>query len=40
MNVGDEKGLILDKAVRDANPKVALELGCYCGHAEFEIVCG
>src|SRR5690554_5091690 len=31
INVGDEKGKLLDTAVRRANPKLALELGTYCG---------
>ncbi|WP_067843507.1 O-methyltransferase [Nocardia lijiangensis] len=33
MNVGDEKGLLLDAAVRRANPLLALELGAYCGYS-------
>lgn len=32
MNIGDEKGELLDAAVRRADPKVALELGTYCGY--------
>jgi catechol O-methyltransferase len=31
INVGDEKGELLDAAVRRANPSLALELGTYCG---------
>src|SRR4029078_11525204 len=31
VNVGDEKGELLDEAVRRADPNVALELGTYCG---------
>src|ERR1700753_1535009 len=31
MNVGDEKGQLLDTAVKRANPKLAIELGAYCG---------
>ncbi|MEV0338047.1 class I SAM-dependent methyltransferase [Nocardia sp. NPDC050713] len=33
MNVGDEKGLLLDAAVRRAKPLLALELGAYCGYS-------
>ncbi|MFD0360871.1 O-methyltransferase [Nocardia sp. GCM10030253] len=33
MNVGDEKGLLLDAAVRRAEPKLLLELGTYCGYS-------
>jgi catechol O-methyltransferase len=32
INVGDEKGQLLDAAVRRANPTLALELGTYCGY--------
>ena len=37
INVGDEKGLILDAAVRRAEPEVALELGTYCGYGALRI---
>jgi catechol O-methyltransferase len=37
MNVGDEKGALLDAAVRRANPKLALELGTYCGYSALRI---
>jgi catechol O-methyltransferase len=37
MNVGDEKGELLDAAVRRANPKLALELGTYCGYGALRI---
>ena len=37
MNVGDEKGLLLDAAVRRANPVLALELGTYCGYGALRI---
>uniref|UniRef100_A0A8C0V7X2 catechol O-methyltransferase n=2 Tax=Cyanistes caeruleus TaxID=156563 RepID=A0A8C0V7X2_CYACU len=37
MNVGDEKGKILDKTVEEANPSVALELGTYCGYSAVRI---
>lgn len=33
MNVGDEKGEILDRAVRRAQPLRLLELGTYCGYS-------
>jgi catechol O-methyltransferase len=38
INVGDEKGALLDAAVRRANPKLALELGTYCGYSALRIV--
>ena len=37
MNVGDEKGAILDAAVRRAAPTQALELGTYCGYSAMRI---
>ncbi|MHA7652011.1 O-methyltransferase [Mycobacterium sp. ML4] len=37
INVGDEKGAILDTAVRRADPGVALELGTYCGYGALRI---
>lgn len=37
INVGDEKGLLLDAAVRRANAAVALELGTYCGYGALRI---
>lgn len=33
MNVGDEKGAILDRAVHRAQPQRLLELGTYCGYS-------
>ncbi|MDQ3621432.1 MAG: class I SAM-dependent methyltransferase, partial [Verrucomicrobiota bacterium] len=33
MNVGDEKGEILDAAIRRAAPRRLLELGTYCGYS-------
>jgi catechol O-methyltransferase len=33
MNVGDEKGEILDRAVERSAPKLLLELGAYCGYS-------
>src|SRR6201996_9155560 len=37
INVGDEKGALLDDAVRRADPKLALELGTYCGYGALRI---
>lgn len=37
INVGDEKGLLLDDAVRRASPSTALELGTYCGYGALRI---
>ncbi|KAJ8393500.1 hypothetical protein AAFF_G00059730 [Aldrovandia affinis] len=37
MNVGDEKGLILDSIVSEVNPSTALELGTYCGYSTVRI---
>lgn len=37
INVGDEKGLLLDAAVRRASPATALELGTYCGYGALRI---
>lgn len=37
INVGDEKGLILDAAVARANPKCILELGTYCGYSALRM---
>ncbi|BBZ32943.1 O-methyltransferase [Mycolicibacterium confluentis] len=37
INIGDEKGRLLDAAVRRANPKLALELGTYCGYGALRI---
>lgn len=33
MNVGDEKGAILDEVIKRAQPKRILELGTYCGYS-------
>jgi catechol O-methyltransferase len=33
INVGDEKGEILDRAIRNARPRLLLELGTYCGYS-------
>ena len=37
INVGDEKGELLDAAVRRASPGLALELGTYCGYSALRI---
>ena len=37
MNVGDEKGLILDDAVRRQHPRQLLELGAYCGYSALRM---
>ena len=37
MNVGDEKGAILDEALRRKNPKAILELGTYCGYSALRM---
>lgn len=37
INVGDEKGEILDDAVRKANPSRILELGTYCGYSSLRM---
>jgi catechol O-methyltransferase len=37
INVGDEKGALLDGAVQRANPKLALELGTYVGYSALRI---
>jgi catechol O-methyltransferase len=35
--LGEEKGSILDAAVQGFNPKVALEIGTYCGYSAIRI---
>ena len=37
INVGDEKGQLLDAAVQRADPALALELGTYCGYGALRI---
>uniref|UniRef100_A0A3Q1HX85 catechol O-methyltransferase n=2 Tax=Anabas testudineus TaxID=64144 RepID=A0A3Q1HX85_ANATE len=37
MNVGDEKGCILDSVVSELNPSTVLELGTYCGYSTVRI---
>jgi catechol O-methyltransferase len=38
INVGDEKGALLDAAVRRAAPRLVLELGTYCGYSALRLV--
>jgi catechol O-methyltransferase len=38
INVGDEKGAILDAAIARANPKLLLELGTYCGYSALRTI--
>jgi catechol O-methyltransferase len=38
MNVGDEKGELLDAALRRAAPRRLLELGTYCGYSALRTV--
>jgi catechol O-methyltransferase len=37
INIGDEKGEILDQAVRKAKPRRLLELGTYCGYSALRM---
>src|SRR3954449_8262834 len=37
INVGDEKGAILDEAVRRVRPRHLLELGTYCGYSALRM---
>lgn len=37
INVGDEKGALLDAAVRRAQPRLVLELGTYCGYSALRL---
>ena len=37
INVGDEKGEILDRAVIRASPQLLLELGTYCGYSALRM---
>jgi catechol O-methyltransferase len=37
INVGDEKGAILDRAVERARPRQILELGTYCGYSALRM---
>lgn len=38
INVGDEKGAILDEAIRRVRPRRLLELGTYCGYSALRTV--
>jgi catechol O-methyltransferase len=38
INVGDEKGALLDAAIRRAEPRRLLELGTYCGYSALRTV--
>ncbi len=38
MNVGDEKGELLDSAIRRTEPRRLLELGTYCGYSALRTV--
>src|SRR5918992_343041 len=38
INVGDEKGELLDAAIRRAEPRRLLELGTYCGYSALRAV--
>jgi len=37
INVGDEKGELLDAALRRAAPRLILELGAYCGYSALRM---
>jgi catechol O-methyltransferase len=37
INVGDEKGALLDAAVQRAKPRLILELGTYCGYSALRM---
>ena len=37
INVGDEKGRILDAAIEEARPRRVLELGTYCGYSALRM---
>jgi catechol O-methyltransferase len=37
INVGDEKGALLEAAVRRAAPRLVLELGTYCGYSALQM---
>jgi catechol O-methyltransferase len=37
INVGDEKGALLDRALRRASPRLVLELGTYCGYSALRM---
>src|ERR1700710_1456653 len=37
MNIGDEKGELLDEVVKQSAPKRAVELGAFCGYSGLRI---
>ncbi|MDA0252226.1 MAG: O-methyltransferase [Actinomycetota bacterium] len=37
VNIGDEKGRLLDAAVRRSDPRLAVELGTYCGYSALRM---
>ena len=37
INVGDEKGKLLDRAIERTSPRLALELGTYCGYGALRM---
>ncbi|WP_255790495.1 O-methyltransferase [Mycobacteroides abscessus] len=37
MNIGDEKGILLEDAIRRAQPRQILELGAFCGYSGLRI---
>ena len=38
MNIGDEKGVILEEEIKRKNPKQILELGVYLGYSSIRIL--
>jgi len=38
MNIGDEKGFLLERAIKEKNPKNCLELGVYLGYSSIRIL--
>ena len=38
MNIGDEKGLLLENAIKESNAKNILELGVYLGYSTIRIL--
>ena len=38
MNIGDEKGLLLENAIKEKKPKNCLELGVYLGYSSIRIL--
>ena len=38
MNIGDEKGFLLEKAIKEKKPKNCLELGVYLGYSSIRIL--